>query len=60
MPSQFDYSSHHPSHNMGPPQPGVGYAGFGPGGPALHGHPGGPPQMGYSGPGSEQVTTTQV
>jgi hypothetical protein len=46
---------------MGPPQAGVGYAGFGPGpgGPPPHGHPPGPP-MGYPGAGGDQVTTTQV
>ena len=65
----FDYQPHHAHtpHNLslGPPQQGVGYAGFGPtpGGPP-HGHPSGPgaggPPMGYPGPGGEQVTTTQV
>lgn len=64
-PPHFDYT-HHAPHNMGPPQPGVGYAGFGPGagGPPPHGPPhggpGGPPPMGYPGPGGEQITTTQV
>uniref|UniRef100_A0A183BHQ8 Heterogeneous nuclear ribonucleoprotein K n=1 Tax=Globodera pallida TaxID=36090 RepID=A0A183BHQ8_GLOPA len=57
LPPHFDYQ---PQHHGPPsaPQPGVGYAGFGPGGPPPH--PGAPPPMGYTGPGGEQVTTTQV
>lgn len=58
-PPVFDFPHH------GPPQPGVGYAGFGPGGPPTHATPGGPlmgpPGPPYpGGPGSEQITTTQV
>jgi heterogeneous nuclear ribonucleoprotein K len=53
-PPHFDF--HH-----GPPQPGVGYAGFGPGGPPTH-TPGvplmGPPGAYPGGPG--EITTTQV
>nr|CAD2171223.1 unnamed protein product [Meloidogyne enterolobii] len=59
-PPHFDFPHH------GPPQPGVGYAGFGPGpgGPPTH-TPGGPPLMGPpgpypGGPGGDQITTTQV
>ena len=58
-PPHFDFPHH------GPPQPGVGYAGFGPGpgGPPTH-TPGGPlmgPAGPYpGGPGAEHITTTQV
>uniref|UniRef100_A0A1I8AWX8 KH domain-containing protein n=1 Tax=Meloidogyne hapla TaxID=6305 RepID=A0A1I8AWX8_MELHA len=58
-PPHFDFQHH------GPPQPGVGYAGFGPGPGGPTHTPGGPPLMGPpgpypGGPGGDQITTTQV